>query len=530
MPVNDFSHHQLTWYPDKGKLQRPIYKSLLEQLKVAINNGDLTPGTKLPPQRELADFLDINFTTITRTYKLSAQLGLTFGIHGKGTFVSPNGIDPLTANSRQRHTIDLGFAASFEQTNHLLDQVIKKTVKQGATQLLTYDSPTGREVDKLAFKSYLRWLGVELHTNQEVLVTAGGENSLTLLLMIIFSRGDKIAVDEFTYGNLIATAQLNNIQLVAIKNDQYGMDPTDLERKCQNNNLTGLYLMPEYSNPMGITLNTTRRNELAIVAKKNHLKVIEDDYLSFLSRNNHERPPKLMQLLPDQTFYICSMSKVLASGLRIGYLAFPQAYKQQIENGFFNTVVKVSSLNSAIATEAINSQTIYKIIDHKMSLAKESNKLFDSIFTDAPKTNLTDIAFFRRLPIKKKISGQQIERGLADISIRCFSSDRFKINASATGTFLRVSLSATSSLNELAYGLEKLKGYLESQKLIQKELAQSESDLALGQLCLFLFRRLSLNQMGSNNRLTRVICWMSKSLSHYINSCMGHLISSDMNC
>lgn len=173
-----------------------------------------------------------------------------------------------------------------------------------------------------------------------------------------------------------------------------------------------------------------------------------------------------MQLLPDQTFYICSMSKVLASGLRIGYLAFPQAYKQQIENGFFNTVVKVSSLNSAIATEAINSQTIYKIIDHKMSLAKESNKLFDSIFTDAPKTNLTDIAFFRRLPIKKKISGQQIERGLADISIRCFSSDRFKINASATGSFLRVSLSATSSLNELAYGLEKLKGYLESQKLI----------------------------------------------------------------
>ena len=285
MPVNDFSHHQLTWYPDKGKLQRPIYKSLLEQLKVAINNGDLAPGTKLPPQRELADFLDINFTTITRTYKLSAQLGLTFGIHGKGTFVSPNGIDPLTANSRQRHTIDLGFAASYEQTNHLLDQVIKKTVKQGATQLLTYDSPTGREVDKLAFKSYLRWLGVELHTNQEVLVTAGGENSLTLLLMIIFSRGDKIAVDEFTYGNLIATAQLNNIQLVAIKNDQYGMDPTDLERKCQNNNLTGLYLMPEYSNPMGITLNTTRRNELAIVAKKHHLKVIEDDYLSFLSVN-----------------------------------------------------------------------------------------------------------------------------------------------------------------------------------------------------------------------------------------------------
>lgn len=131
MPVNDFSHHQLTWYPDKGKLQRPIYKSLLEQLKVAINNGDLAPGTKLPPQRELADFLDINFTTITRTYKLSAQLGLTFGIHGKGTFVSPNGIDPLTANSRQRHTIDLGFAAHMnKQTTSWIKSLKKRLSKE----------------------------------------------------------------------------------------------------------------------------------------------------------------------------------------------------------------------------------------------------------------------------------------------------------------------------------------------------------------------------------------------------------------
>ena len=115
MPINDFSHYQLTWYPDKNKLTRPIYKSLLDQLKSAIERGILTSGTKLPPQRELADYLDINFTTVTRTYKLSAQLGLTYGIHGKGTFVNSNGIDPLTANSPLTRTIDLGFDASFER-------------------------------------------------------------------------------------------------------------------------------------------------------------------------------------------------------------------------------------------------------------------------------------------------------------------------------------------------------------------------------------------------------------------------------
>ena len=141
MPINDFTNYKLSWYPNKKNLKRPIYKSLLQQLTTAINNGELSSGTKLPPQRELADYLDINFTTVTRTYKLSAQLGLTYGIHGKGTFVSPNGIDPLTVNSKQ-HLIDLGFIASFEQTNYLLDNILTTTVKQGANQLLTYDSPT----------------------------------------------------------------------------------------------------------------------------------------------------------------------------------------------------------------------------------------------------------------------------------------------------------------------------------------------------------------------------------------------------
>ena len=78
MPFNNFTHHPLSWTPDKQHLTRPLYKPLLAALKTAIEDGTLPPGTKLPPQRELADFLDINFTTITRVYRISAQLGLTY--------------------------------------------------------------------------------------------------------------------------------------------------------------------------------------------------------------------------------------------------------------------------------------------------------------------------------------------------------------------------------------------------------------------------------------------------------------------
>lgn len=467
MSVNDFSTHPLSWTPDKTQLHRPLYKSLLAALKAAIDNGALTPGTKLPPQRELADFLDVNFTTITRVYKLSAQLGLTYGITGKGTFVSPNGIDPLTISNSTHRLIDLGFITSFEHTNNLLDNVLKKTISLGATQLLTYSSPTGRNIDKAAFSQYLNWLGTPLLPNQHILVTAGGENTLTLILTTLFSAGDLIAVDEFSYANFIATAKMLGIRLVAIKNDQQGMIPDELERSCKAKNISGLYLIPEYNNPTGKILGSNRRCSLAAVAKRHHLKVIEDDYLSFLNRYNPQRPPKFFQLIPEQTFYVCSMSKVIASGLRIAYLVYPESTAHQIENGFFNTSVKTSTLNAAVATIAIQTGVADKIIQEKLMAAKKMNQLFNTIFPSAPHNCLSEYVFFRPLPLKASPkSGKQFEQDLLNLHLRCFHSDRFATAANPNKQFLRVSLSATNSFEELQTGLLRLKQYLTSTGLL----------------------------------------------------------------
>lgn len=144
--------------------------------------------------------------------------------------------------------------------------------------------PLGRDADKRAFNQYLKWLGINLANVQEILVTAGGESTLTLLMMTLFSHGDKIAVDEFTYGNLIATAQLCGIHLVAVKSDEEGMQAEDLLHVCQVNNIKGVYLMPEYSNPTGKTISLTRRKQLAEIIERQNLIAIEDDYLSFLSQ------------------------------------------------------------------------------------------------------------------------------------------------------------------------------------------------------------------------------------------------------
>ena len=70
MPVNSFENYPMSWKPDKTKLERPYYLSIATMLEQDIINGSLPANTKLPPQRELADFLDLNLSTITRAYKI----------------------------------------------------------------------------------------------------------------------------------------------------------------------------------------------------------------------------------------------------------------------------------------------------------------------------------------------------------------------------------------------------------------------------------------------------------------------------
>ena len=90
MPVNSFDSYPLTWKPDKQNVTHPYYQWLARDLEKSIRQGLLKEGTQLPPQREIADYLDVNYTTITRAYDICKKKGLIYGTIGKGTFVAPH--------------------------------------------------------------------------------------------------------------------------------------------------------------------------------------------------------------------------------------------------------------------------------------------------------------------------------------------------------------------------------------------------------------------------------------------------------
>lgn len=467
MPVNSFEHYPMSWKPDRSSLKRPYYQSLAHLLEQDITNGFLAPGTKLPPQRELADFLDLNFTTITRAYKICEMKGLIYAVTGSGTFISPNATRSITISAdRLTCNIDLGFVASFERTSPYLKEVLSTVMeKRYFDQLLNYNDPTGIPHQKMAAVNWMENLGVDASPEQ-VSIVSGAQNALAISLTALFEPGQKIATDLYTYSNFIEIAKMYHIQLVPIAGDECGMSPAELDKQCSHTSIHGVFLMPSCCNPTTVMMTDHRKKALACVIKKHDLIIIEDDIYAFFTAGvvtDYKQP--MFNLLPEQTVYICSTSKALCSGLRVAYMVYGERFKEKILRAIFNINVKTSSLNAEIVTELILSGKAHDIISKKKHLVQEANDLYFEYFP-ARKHYEHPLSFFRWLSINPYHNALQLEADLHERGIRIYHSDRFLSGQTTPNKYLRVALSSTNSLEELRVGLRVLKEYLEEKELL----------------------------------------------------------------
>lgn len=455
MSVNFYDQYPISWMPDKARLQRPIYVSLVSALKEDIATGALIPGMKLPSQRELADFLDINFTTITRAYKLAEQQGLIAGTVGKGTFISSSANSAITISKDgfNQATIDLGLISSIDT---LLDEIvadIKGTFKLNYFRdLLNYNDPTGMVHQKKTAQRWLRRLNIEAAL-QDIAITSGGQNALALILLGLFQPGDAIAVDEYTYPNFINLARLNNITLVPVAMDDQGMRPEHLAKVCQQATIKGIFLTPSCSNPTTIHMPLKRKEALVRVLKEYQLLLLEDDVHGFLSTNLAEPYVSFKQLLPEQTIFINGLSKSLYSGIRVAFVVLPRHVRTQFVTALFNVNVKTSSVEAEIACSVINGGYIDESIAQKMAVLTEYHQIVREFFPEARMDH--PYSFHVWLPIADSIESDFEQLALKQ-GVRVFHSDRFTVGPSKVHKFLRVALGSVNSAKELKQGLTLL--------------------------------------------------------------------------
>jgi 2-aminoadipate transaminase len=165
----------------------------------------------------------------------------------------------------------------------------------------------------------------------DVLVTSGSQQALTLIAAVLIEPGDTVLVEEPSYLAALQCFQMAGARVVPVPCDDDGLDPEAIPALVRRERPKLLYTVPTFHNPTGRTLPVERRRALAAAAARVGLWIVEDDPYGEL-RYRGEPVPHVASLpgAEDRTIALSTLSKVLVPGLRIGWLRAPSALRRAL--------------------------------------------------------------------------------------------------------------------------------------------------------------------------------------------------------
>lgn len=306
------------WLPDLRNGTGPLYLRIVDALAEGRASGLLQPGDRLPPQRDLAQRLGVDLTTITRAFTEGRRRNLIDAAPGRGTFVTPGSLD--------EPVLDLSMNIPPPPQGINLPALIRAGIdgllkRSSAEALLSYHPGPGSAAERAAGTLWLQKAAPRLPIGR-VAVGAGAQPLLAAIMSAMTREGDIVLADRLTYSSFIALAKTMNRGLTGIGGDEHGMRPDLLEKAARKHGARLVYLNPTLHNPTTLVMPEHRRQDLIAAARRTGLTFIEDDPYSPLLR---QTPPSFLALAPETTIHIATLAKCISPFLRTAFLAMPDA-------------------------------------------------------------------------------------------------------------------------------------------------------------------------------------------------------------
>lgn len=449
------------WTPDLTGRNGPRYLAIADCLAEAIATGDLRPGDRLPPQRELADALSLNLGTVTRAYTEARQRGLAQGEVGRGTYVLAvdDRWDPLLRPGKEPgRLVDMGPNLPLYAEDPDLAAALR-TVARGreAARLTRYQPLIGAQADRRSGCAWLERHGVTASPD-EVVITAGAQHAATILLGTLGRRGTAVLCEELTYTGVKTAASLLGLKLAPVAMDEEGLVPADLDRMAAETRASLLYCMPTLHNPTTITMGADRRREIAEVCRRRDLRIVEDDVHRLLQP---EAPAPLQTHAPERTFYVTSTSKLLAGGLRVAYVVTPPAYMERLAFAVAASIWSMPPLMVAVAGQWIGDGTADKVIARKRAEAAARQQLARAILPAGSYLSVEQ-SYYLWLKLPEPWSEDGFTMAARNAGVGVTPGRTFSPGRESGPTAIRVSLSAPRDRREVERGLGILAGLLHS--------------------------------------------------------------------
>jgi 2-aminoadipate transaminase len=334
-----------------------ITQQLVDRISSAIEAGELQPGAKLPPTRELAAEAGVNHLTAARVYRRLAELGYVTASVGRGTFV--RALAPASSDS---HGDDWQVYALPQDEISYSEQVLADTFslagREDVVSLATgWPAPSTYPTEELAriaadvfadiggnALSYLPAEGLfdlreqiaargRLHAfaedADEVVITSGAQQAIALSAHATLEPGDVAVVESPTFIGMMTALRGTKARVIGVPVDENGFDVDALERLLARHEVKLVGLQSANQNPTGRSLSGERRKRLAELAIERNFFILEDRvYADMHFEGRMVR--SLRELAPAHVIYANSLSKVVGGGLRAGWVAARGPVRERI--------------------------------------------------------------------------------------------------------------------------------------------------------------------------------------------------------
>jgi DNA-binding transcriptional MocR family regulator len=441
-----------SWLPRLARNKGPRFLQIADALQAAVTDGSLKPGDRLPPQRTLAAQLEVDLTTVTRAYDEARRRNLLEGRGARGTYVAAPKVELSPILDLSMNTPPPPDGVDFDD---LLKQGLSQVLMRADSELLmTYHLGGGSDADR---KAGARWLAPMFgHLDPaQVLVCPGAQAAIAALILALTEPGEVILAEPTTYPGLRAAATQFGRRLIAVEADRHGMLPAMLEGACRRHQPALVYLNPTLQNPTAVTMPERRRQELAAIAQRCKVRIVEDDPYWLLA---DAPPPPIARFAPDHVYYISTLSKCLTPGLRVAFVLVrdPQE-RERFLAALRSFALMAAPLSAALATQWILDGSADGLLAGVCKEARLRHRMARDILAGRDSGAGDGLHVWLELPAywnPSQLARAADSEGIAVTPAEAFATGDASVNA------IRISLGSIKDRARLQAGLRRLSDLL----------------------------------------------------------------------
>ena len=442
----------------------PKYKALANVIEQAIHSGDLEAGEKLPAQRWLADEFAVTHGTVTRAYDLIEKRGLVTAKLGSGTYVNAHALAVPEIKANKVYD----FASSMQPM--LGQQAVLARAMQDVAhdptalmEVMTY-AHQGLSKHKMIFSRWLAKKNLNIQP-EDIIFTQGAQQGIYTCLQILCEAGEYVMHEALAYPGFFKAAKANKLTTLALNLNQEGIDLAQLEAYCQCHQPKLLYLTLNSQNPTNVQYSRVQRDAIITFSKRYHFYIIEDD-VNYVLPENWQSP--LQQAAPEQVFYLSSLSKYVAGGLRIAYALIPSTWRARFNQSLHSQCWMNASMNVEIATRFLMTDQF----EHNQSQLADEMRYRQNAMMDC----LQRLGFDARrgglnvwLPLPLSINMHALNASLLEQNIKVRTADLFtdQNQAQVVENGIRLSLGGFDLRADFEQGLDRLEQTILAFKQVQ---------------------------------------------------------------